>query len=57
MIHDNGADFEVEFMTLGGDTVAVHTLLANQVRPVKQKEIAHVREIAESLDYFPNSIM
>jgi hypothetical protein len=44
-------------MTLGGDTVAVHTLLANQVRPVKQKEIAHVREIAESLDYFPNSIM
>lgn len=46
MIHDDGAGFEVEFITLGGDTVAVPTLLASQVRSIKQREIAHVREIA-----------
>ena len=32
-IHEGGAAYEVEFMTLTGETIAVTTLLAAQVRP------------------------
>lgn len=46
MIHRGGAGFEVEFTTLGGDTLAVVTLVADAVRPVGQREIAHVRQVA-----------
>jgi hypothetical protein len=49
MIHNNGAGYEVEFITLSGSTIAVPTLLSNQIRSVRKKEIAHVRDIAESL--------
>ena len=45
LIHQGGAGFEVEFMTLDGETVAVVSLLANQVRPISRKEIAHVRAL------------
>jgi Domain of unknown function (DUF4926) len=45
-IHEGGAACEVEFMTLVGETICVATLLAGQVRPIAQREIAHVREIA-----------
>lgn len=45
-IHEKGAAYEVEFMTLAGETICVTTLLANQVRPIARREIAHVREIA-----------
>ena len=38
--------FEVEFFTLDGNTLAVETLLPNQIRPVKNNEVAHVREVA-----------
>lgn len=38
--------FEVEFFTLDGKTLAVETLLPNQIRPVKTNEVAHVREVA-----------
>ncbi len=44
-VHRGGEGFEVEFVTLDGQTVAVVTLLASQVRPVTQKEIAHARPI------------
>ena len=37
---------EVEFFTLDGNTLAVETLLPNQIRPVKTNEVAHVREVA-----------
>ncbi len=47
MVHNGGAGYEVEFMTLSGETVAVSTLLKEQIRPIKQKEIAHVRQMAE----------
>ena len=43
-IHQGGAGYEVEFMTLAGETVAVTTLLAAQVRPITKHDIAHVRE-------------
>ena len=45
-VHDGGTAYEVEFMTLAGETVAVATLLENQVRPIAPGDIAHVRELA-----------
>lgn len=45
-IHKGGEGYEVEFMTLDGQTVAASTLLANQVRPIARGEIAHVRSLA-----------
>lgn len=45
LIVQNGAGYVVEFMTLEGETVAVVTLLAGQVRPVQQREIAHARQL------------
>ena len=44
-IHDGGAGYEVEFMTLAGETVAVTTLLPTQLRPIARRDIAHVREL------------
>ena len=43
LVHGSGEAFEVEFLTLDGDTVAVETLTARQVRPIRAGEIAHVR--------------
>ena len=34
-----------EFVTLDGETVAVVSVHASQVRPVGQREIAHVRAL------------
>lgn len=45
-IHDNGAGYEVEFMTLGGETVAVTTVLSAQLRPIGKRDVTHVRELA-----------
>ncbi|MDT4953121.1 MAG: hypothetical protein QOJ02_1259 [Acidobacteriota bacterium] len=44
-IHQGGAGYEVEFMTLAGETIAVVTLMAAQVRPFARRDIAHVREL------------
>jgi hypothetical protein len=38
--------YEVEFMTLGGQTLAVVSLLPRQVRPVGRREIAQARAVA-----------
>jgi hypothetical protein len=46
LVHGEGAGYEVEFVTLGGETIAVVTLLASQVRPIVGREIAHVRALA-----------
>ncbi len=45
LVHRGGEGYEVEFVTLHGETVAVVTLLASQVRPIGLKEIAHARTI------------
>ena len=45
-VHRDGAAFEVEFMTLAGETVAVVTLLPKQLRAVARRDVAHVRELA-----------
>jgi hypothetical protein len=44
-IHKGGAGYEVEFMTLTGETVAIVTLLAGQVRPLNRRDLAHTREL------------
>jgi hypothetical protein len=46
LVHEAGAGFEVEFATLSGETLAVVTVQADSVRPVGDKEIAHVRRVA-----------
>jgi hypothetical protein len=45
-LYSDGEAYEVEFTTLAGKTAAVVTLEANQVRPVRQSEITHARELA-----------
>jgi len=42
-VYKNGEAFEVEFLTLHGETVALATLEASQVRPVQKREITHAR--------------
>jgi hypothetical protein len=45
LVHADGQAYEVEFVTLGGETVALMTLPADAVRAVTGREIAHVREV------------
>jgi hypothetical protein len=45
LVHADGRAYEVEFVTLGGETVALMTLPADAVRAVTGREIAHVREV------------
>jgi hypothetical protein len=47
-IHRAGAAYEVEFVTLTGQTVAVATVLTSQCRPVSRRDISHVRELASA---------
>ena len=44
-IYSDGLAYEVEFTTLEGDTAAVVTVEAAQVRPVHNREITHAREL------------
>ena len=44
LVHWRGG-YEVEFMTLDGEMVAVTSLQATQVRPIGSREVAHVRSI------------
>ncbi len=46
LVYKNGEGFEVEFMTLGGETFAVETLMKDDVRPISQREITHARAVA-----------
>lgn len=45
-VHRGGEAFEVEFLTLQGETVAVTTLLSSQLRPVDRREVTHARRLA-----------
>ena len=42
-VYRKGEAFEVEFLTLDGDTVSVTTVPASQVRPVSKQDITHAR--------------
>ena len=46
MVHGGGAAFEVEFITLSGETVSVAMLQADQLRPIADDEIACARVVA-----------
>jgi hypothetical protein len=43
LVHEGGQGYEVEFVTLDGETVAVVSLFANQLRPIGRREIAQAR--------------
>lgn len=45
LLHRAGG-YEVEFTTLDGETLAVVSLAADQVRPLGRREIAQARAIA-----------
>ena len=47
LVHRDGAGYEVEFMTMDGETITVVSLYASQVRPVGRREIAHVRIVEQ----------
>ena len=46
LLHKNGEEFDVEFATIAGETIAVVTLFASQIRPINLSEIAHARSVA-----------
>ena len=45
-IHRGSAAYEVEFVTLAGQTLCVATVLPSQLRPISHRDISHVRELA-----------
>jgi hypothetical protein len=45
MVHRQGESYEVEFMTLVGETLGVVTLPRAGVRPIQPGEIAHARSV------------
>jgi hypothetical protein len=46
LVHEGGRGFEIEFVTLDGETCAVTTVMADVVRPIHPNEIAHARVVA-----------
>lgn len=44
-VHQGEAAYEIEFMSLTGQTVAVTTVRASQLRPVNRRDLLHVREL------------
>ena len=44
-VHPQKEAFEVEFLTLDGDTAAIATVLPSQARPVTNKDITHARNM------------
>lgn len=45
-VYKDGEAYEVEFVTLDGQTAAVVTLEASQVRPVTSRDLTHTRELS-----------
>jgi Domain of unknown function (DUF4926) len=43
LVHQEGLGYEVEFMTLTGETIAIVSLFNYQVRPIATREIAQAR--------------
>ena len=47
-VYADGEAFEIEFMTLDGQTAAVATVEASAVRPVTDRDISHSRHLHSS---------
>jgi hypothetical protein len=45
LVHPGNSGYEVEFMTLDGQTVAIVSLFPSQLRPIARREIAHARTV------------
>lgn len=45
LVHGAGEGYEVEFVTLDGETIAVVSVYPDQIRRVQRGEIAHARSI------------
>ena len=46
LVHGDGKGYEVEFTTLDGNTFAVVTVLAGELRPTLAREVAHARLVS-----------
>lgn len=46
LVHQSNGGYEVEFVTLDGETVAVVSLSRNQLRSIGRREIAQARVMA-----------
>ena len=44
-VYHDGMSYEVEFVTGEGETIALLTLTADDIRPMHEYEILHVREL------------
>ena len=44
-IHQGGKGYSLEFVALDGETLAIATVNANQVRQIRKNEIAQARNI------------
>ncbi|WP_251952432.1 DUF4926 domain-containing protein [Salinibacter ruber] len=44
-VYSEGEAFEVEFVTLTGNTVAVLAIDRDEVRPVQSRELTHARRV------------
>lgn len=49
LVHQNGKGYEVEFVALDGETLAVTTLVAGQVRPIAKRELTSARLVDKQL--------
>lgn len=47
-VYADGKAFEIEFMTLDGQTAAIATVEASAVRPVTDRDISHSRHLHSS---------
>ena len=45
-IYDGGKAYEVEFVSLDGETIGIVTLERARVRPIERREITHARSVA-----------
>ncbi len=46
LTHRDSEGYEVEFLALDGETIAVVTLFSAQIRPVGHREVPHARMIS-----------
>ncbi len=53
LVHRGGEGFEVEFVALDGETVAVASLFSSQVRPIERQEITHARKVEGAFAFGP----
>lgn len=45
-VYRDATAFEVEFVSLNGESVAIVTLERSQIRPVERHELTHARRVA-----------